>query len=136
MGRKGAPGDIHKKEDTGRIHELEICQAGTTHEMPVKHLELLITFIKLGCAVELSSWVGGGAVCTCTYVDKVRLCLPVCAGILAAPWLCVGPGDASGACAPNSPHWEHFWINPEELNSSHSVCYVVCCEQHYCSETR
>lgn len=68
------------------------------------------------------------------YVDKVRLCLPVCAGILAAPWLCRGPGEAAGVY-----FWKHqserFWINPEELNSLHSVCYVVCCEQHYCSET-
>lgn len=131
MGRKGAPGNVHKKEDTGCIHELEICQAGTTHEMLVKHLELLITFIELRRDVELLSW----GVCTCTYVGTVRLCLPVCAGILVAPWLCHDTGEASAVCVPIRAQHERFWINPEELNS-HSVCYAVCCEQHYCSETR
>lgn len=49
MHRKVAPGNVCKKENTGGVHELKICQIGATHEMLVRHLVLLITFIELGC---------------------------------------------------------------------------------------
>lgn len=57
---KVPPGNIHMEEDTGGIHELKICQTGTTHGTLGRHLELLITFIELGCD-EVISW------CVCTY---------------------------------------------------------------------
>lgn len=70
----------------------------------MKHLELLITFIELGCDVELFFFWGGGGGMYITYVGKVRLYLPVCAGILAAPCLCHCPGEASGVHVSLSAH--------------------------------
>lgn len=98
MRRKLAPGNVHKKEDTDSIHELKIRQAGTTHEMLVKHLASLITCVELECDAPLFLL---GCGCVHTHMrDEVPLCLPNCAGALATLLLCRSPGKASEERGP------------------------------------
>lgn len=110
MHRKAALGNVHKKEDTCGIPELKPCQTVTTHEILVKHLVLLTTFIELGCNAVILFFLGVCVHICMTKSNSVSLIVTAselfcwCAAVLGKRQKCV---------VPISPHGEHFWTNPK-----------------------
>lgn len=106
MHRKAALGNVHKKEDTCGIPELKTCQTVTTHEILVKHLVLLTTFIELGCNAVILFFLG---VCVHIHMyDKVQLCLADCDSVRAILLMRCSPGEASEVCGPYQPTQRTF----------------------------